>query len=64
MMEIKPETYSVIDGNHRLEKAFRDGVEKIDAFRLKGEQILPYFTDKRGYEAFIDYWNSKVDGRG
>ncbi|WP_031307670.1 hypothetical protein [Mesobacillus boroniphilus] len=64
MVEIKPGTYSVIDGNHRLEKAFRDGVEKIDAIRLKGEQILPYFTDGRGYESFIKYWNSKLDGRG
>lgn len=64
MVEIKPGTYSVIDGNHRLEKAFREGVEKIDAIRLKGEQILPYLTDGRGYESFIKYWNSKLDGRG
>ncbi|MEH7886352.1 hypothetical protein V7654_18790 [Bacillus sp. JJ1609] len=60
MAEIRPGMYSVIDGNHRMERAYRDGVEIVEAFRLKGEQLLPYFSDSRGYETFVEYWNSKL----
>lgn len=58
--EIRPGMFEIIDGNHRIEKAFRDGVEFIDSYKLKGEQLLPYFADVRGYRAFVEYWNSKL----
>lgn len=58
--EIRPDRFEIIDGNHRMERAFREGVEFIDSYRLKGEQLLPYFADERGYKAFIEYWNSKL----
>jgi hypothetical protein len=50
----------IVDGNHRLEWAYRDGVEWVNSFKLRGEQLLPYFVDVRGYEAFVEYWNSKL----
>lgn len=58
--EIRPGMYEIIDGHHRMEKACRDGIEFVDSFKLRGEQLLPFFADVRGYEAFVKYWNSKL----
>ena len=58
--EIRLGMFEIIDGNHRIEKAYRDGVEFVDSFKLKGEQLVPFFVDGRGYQAFIEYWNSKL----
>lgn len=58
--EIRPDRFEIIDGNHRMEKAFRDGVEYIDSYKICGEQLLPYFADERGYRGFVEYWNSKL----
>jgi hypothetical protein len=52
--------FEIIDGNHCIEKAFRESIEFIDSYRIIGEQLLPYFADERGYRAFIEYWNSKI----
>jgi len=61
--EIRAGTYNIIDGNHRMEKARREGVEWIDSYKIKGEQLVPYFIKKKGYEAFVEYWNSKLEAR-
>lgn len=58
--EIRPDHFEVIDGNHRLEKAYRQGTEYVNSYRLQGEQLLPYFINENGYIAFIDYWNRKL----
>ncbi len=58
--EIRPGIFEIIDGNHRMEKAYRDKIEFVNSFKLKGEQLLAFFVDKRGYEAFVEYWNSKL----
>lgn len=58
--EIRPGVYEIIDGNHRMERACREGTEFVDSYKLKGEQLLPYFADVRGYRVFIEYWNSKL----
>lgn len=58
--EIRPNGFNVIDGNHRLEKARREGIPSIQAYQMTSHQLLPYFTDRRGYEAYIEYWNEKV----
>lgn len=52
--------FEIIDGNHRMEKAYRENVEFINSYKLKGEQLLIFFIDKRRYEAFVKYWNSKL----
>ena len=59
-VEIRPDRYEIIDGNHRIKKACHDGLEVIESFKLKGEHLLPYFADERGYKAFVEYWNLKV----
>ena len=58
--EIRAGAYNIIDGNHRIEKARREGVKLINSYKMKGEQLLPYFIKKKGYAAFVEYWNSKL----
>jgi hypothetical protein len=58
--EISPGNYNLIDGNHRLEKAHRENVEYVKSYKLKGEQLIDYFIDLKGYQSFVSYWNSKI----
>nr|WP_295974820.1 hypothetical protein [uncultured Bacillus sp.] len=58
--EIRPGMYEIIDGNHRIEKARREGVEWVPSYKLKGEQLVPFFRDADRYNAFVNYWNSKL----
>lgn len=32
--------FEIIDGNHRMERAFREGVEFIDSYKLKGDNRI------------------------
>ena len=59
--EIKIGRFEIIDGNHRLEKAFREGKKTINSYKIYGEELVPYFYDKKGYERFVKYWNSKLE---
>jgi len=60
LAEISPGRYNVIDGNHRMEKAYRDGVETIPAYVLTMRQHLSFLTTVEAYRAYINYWNGKV----
>ncbi|WP_139170876.1 hypothetical protein, partial [Paenibacillus naphthalenovorans] len=59
--EILPEVYLTIDGNHRVAKARRKQVQRLEAYRLSADQHIPFFTTVRSYQVFIDYWNSKME---
>ncbi|MBI4309248.1 MAG: ParB N-terminal domain-containing protein [Candidatus Omnitrophica bacterium] len=58
--EIAPGRYNLIDGNHRMEKARRMGLVSLMAYKMDVEQHMQFLTDKRGYVAYIEYWNSKL----
>ncbi len=60
LAEISPGRYNVIDGNHRLEKAYRSNVEKILSYKLSPELHMPFLTSVRAYHAYIDFWNTKL----
>lgn len=60
LAEISPNNFNVIDGHHRLEKAYRNGIDRIKAYKLTPEQFTPFLTTVKGYETFIEYWNSKL----
>ncbi|MBV5328211.1 MAG: ParB N-terminal domain-containing protein [Chlorobium sp.] len=62
--EISPGRFNVIDGNHRMEKARRLGIERIPAFKLSPEQHLQFLTTEKGYLAYIEYWNGKMKVNG
>lgn len=58
--EISPGNFNVIDGNHRLEKSFSDGLLKIPAYRLTVKQHLKFLTSVEAYNSYVQYWNKKV----
>ncbi len=61
LAEISPGRYNLIDGNHRLAKARRQGVTSIAAYRIRCPEHVAFLTSTRAYEAYVEYWNSKVD---
>lgn len=60
LAEIAPGRFNLIDGNHRMEKARRLGIETVFAYRLDVEQHIRFLTDKRAYLSYVEYWNSKL----
>jgi hypothetical protein len=60
LAEIAPGQYNLIDGNHRMEKARRSGVERIQAYRISAEQHTRFLTSTAAYRAYVEYWNSKL----
>ena len=64
LAEISPGRFNVIDGNHRLEKAHRHGMEKISAHKVRADQHIAFLKSEKAYRAYIKYWNSKVDDWG
>jgi hypothetical protein len=61
LAEISPGLYNVIDGNHRLAKARREAAQTILARRIRCPQHVSFLTSMTAYEAYVQYWNSKVD---
>ena len=57
---ISPGRFSIIDGNHRMEKARRMGLEKIGAYKLRPCQHMQFLTTEKGYLAYVEYWNDKL----
>jgi len=60
LAEISPGRYNVIDGNHRIEKAYRLGVQTVPTYVLIAKQHLPFLTTVEAYHAYVEYWNNKV----
>jgi hypothetical protein len=61
--EISPGMFNVIDGNHRVERACRAGIDKLPVYRIYANQHLAFLTSVKAYKSYIEYWNSKVDER-
>lgn len=61
LAEIAPDRYNVIDGNHRVAKARREGLRRIPALRLRCPEHVAFLTSTRAYEVYVEYWNSKLD---
>lgn len=62
LAEISPGRFNVIDGNHRIEKAYRLGVDTILAYKLRPDQHIRFLTTTKAYRIYVEYWNSKVNG--
>lgn len=60
LAEIAPGRYNLIDGNHRMEKARRAGLEHVMAYKVRMEQHIRFLTTHEGYLAFVEYWNGKL----
>ncbi len=61
LAEIAPNRFNVIDGHHRLEKAYRDGIDIISAYKVRAKDQVTFLTSKAAYEAYIQYWNEKIE---
>jgi len=62
LAEISPGRYNVINGHHRLEKAYRVVESNVAAYKLKPEQHMQFLTSLKAYHTYIEYWNSKIKG--
>ncbi len=60
LAEIAPDRFNVIDGHHRLERAYRDGESKILAYRVMAEQHVAFLSSVETYKEYIQYWNEKI----
>jgi hypothetical protein len=50
--------YVLLDGHHRVEKAYRQGIEQLSAYILKMEQHFSFIYS--GYKEYANYWNGKL----
>ena len=60
LAEISPGHYNLIDGHHRMEKARRSGVDRVNAYKLTVLQHIAFLTTEKAYLCYVEYWNSKV----
>jgi hypothetical protein len=50
--------YNLIDGHHRIEKAYRHGVKQLPAYILPMEHHVGFIF--KGYKEYANYWNGKL----
>jgi hypothetical protein len=50
--------YNLIDGHHRIEKAYRHGVGQLPAYILPMEHHVSFIF--KGYKEYANYWNGKL----
>lgn len=62
LAEISPGRFNVNDGNHRVERARREGRATIATRRVSAEQHLVFLTSAKAYAAYVKYWNEKIHG--
>lgn len=60
LAEISPGLFNVIDGNHRVAKARRDGMPTIPAQRIYCPDHVQFLTSVIAYQKYVEYWNSKI----
>ena len=60
-VEIAPDGYNLIDGNHRLAKAKRDGIDTLEAYFMPAHTAIHYLGSEKEYSKYVEYWNSKIE---
>jgi hypothetical protein len=60
LAEIAPNHFNVIDGNHRVGRARRDGMQSISCRKLGCPAHVAFLTSTFAYERYVEYWNSKL----
>ena len=63
LAEITPRQFNIIDGHHRLEKAYRDNISRILAYKVLAEQHIAFLTSEMAYKEYVQYWNEKLKDR-
>jgi hypothetical protein len=57
LAEIATDRFNLIDGQHRMEKARREGIKEILAYKIRTPDHIPFLTTLQGYTSYIEYWN-------
>ncbi len=57
--EVTPGQFTLIDGNHRMEKARRLGLKTLKAYRLHILDHISFLTTKEAYERYMQYFDRK-----
>jgi hypothetical protein len=60
LAEIGPGRFNVVDGNHRVEKARRDGIKSLLSYRVGPDHHHRFLTSVEAYKVYVQYWNEKV----
>lgn len=60
LAEIAPGRFSVIDGNHRVERARREGAVSLPVWRVGPKVHTRFLISSESYREYVSYWNSKV----
>jgi hypothetical protein len=60
LAEISPDNYNLIDGNHRVARAKRDGIRILPGWRVRCTDHVDFLTSTEAYEKYVEYWNGKV----
>jgi hypothetical protein len=58
--EIAPGGFNLIDGNHRVARAQRDGVSTVPGYRIRCPDHVAFLTSTMAYEKYVEYWNGKI----
>ncbi len=61
LAEISPGRFNVIDGNHRVAKARREGLEELSHYRIFAKDHTAFLTSESAYREYVKYWNQKID---
>lgn len=60
LAEIAPGRFNLIDGNHRIARARRDGVPSVPAYRIRCPDHVAFLTSTMAYQTYVEYWNGKI----
>lgn len=60
LAEISPGRFNVVDGNHRVAKARRNGAKSLLAYTVRPDQHHRFLTSVNAYKKYVEYWNTKV----
>ena len=63
-IEVAPDSFNLVDGHHRLEKAGRQGITELPAWMIPAHAAIRYLGSETEYSRYVDYWNSKIEDLG
>ncbi|WP_438315426.1 ParB N-terminal domain-containing protein [Sporosarcina sp. FA9] len=55
----RPDMYRLIDGQHRVEKARRNGLAELPAYYINEIQHRQFFIHPKADQNYVDYYNEK-----
>jgi hypothetical protein len=58
--EIAPGRFNLIDGNHRVARARREGVTGVRSYRIRCSEHVAFLTSTMAYQKYVEYWNGKI----